>query len=148
MPFKPGLLVLGALFAVSALAPLNAQTVYKCGSGRSVTYTEKPCSRRIVDTGEAPVRVRPNPREVDVHRLEHNRLLAQAMRPRPGESAEQFQTRRRRARLLEADRAECERLDTRMPVEQARMNSPDQEEVSSAEAALRESARRFSRLRC
>jgi hypothetical protein len=148
MPFKPCLLALSALFCLSVFAPVSAQTVYKCGPARSVTYTEKPCSNRIVNTGEAPIAVRPNPREVDVHRIEQNRLLARTLRPRPGESTEQFETRRRRTRLLETDRAECARLDTRMPVEQARMNSPDQEEVSSAQAALRESRRRFSRLRC
>ena len=46
------------------------------------------------------------------------------------------------------DRAECARLDTRMPVEKESMNNPDKEEVLKAEAALEKSKKRFSELRC
>jgi hypothetical protein len=148
MFFKSSLLALSALFWISALAPASAQTIYKCGSGRSVTYSEKPCSRRIVNADEAPVPVKPNPRQVDVRRIEQNRVLARAMRPRPGESAEQFKTRRHRARMLATDREECARLEKRMPVEQASMNNPDKDEVLKFEAALGESRKRFSELRC
>ena len=148
MPFKPNLLVLSALLCISASSPATAQTVYKCGSARSVTYTEKPCSRRIVNTDQAQAPVKPNPKEVDVRRIEENRAMAQAMHPRAGESAGQFETRRRRARLMPEDRAECARLDTRMPVVKESMNNPDKEEVLKAEAALEKSKKRFSELRC
>ena len=112
MPLKLYLLVLSAMFCISASVSASAQTVYKCGARRSPTYTEKPCSRRIVNTSEAPVPVKPNPGELDVRRIEQNQAAAQAMRPRAGESATQFETRRRRARMMAEDRAECERLDT------------------------------------
>lgn len=148
MPFKPNLWVLSALLCISVCAPASAQTVYKCGSGRSVTYTEKPCSMRIVNTEQAEVRVKPNPKEVDVRRIEQNRIMARAMRRRAGESAGQFATRRRRARLMPEDRAECTRLETRMPVEQASMINPDKEEVLKAETALGKSRKQFSALRC
>jgi hypothetical protein len=148
MPFKPNLLVLSALFCISALAPASAQLVYKCGARGSVTYSEKPCSRRIVNTEQAQVPARPNPKEVDVRRIEQNRVMARAMRPRAGESTGQFETRRRRARLMREDRAECARLDTRMPVEEESMNNPDPTEVLKAEAALGKSRKRFSALRC
>jgi hypothetical protein len=148
MPFNPNLLVLGALVCIGASLPASAQQVYKCGSRGSVLYTERPCSKRIVNTDQAGVPVKPNPKEVDVRRVEQNRVMARAMRPRAGESAEQFETRRPRARLMAEDRAECARLDTRMPVEKASMNNPDRTEVLSAEAALGESRKRFSELRC
>jgi len=148
MPFKPNLLVLSALLCISASSPATAQTVYKCGSARSVTYTEKPCSRRIVNTDQAQAPVKPNPKEVDVRRIEENRAMAQAMHPRAGESAEQFETRRRRAHLMAEDRDECERLDARMPVEEASMNNPDPDEVLNAKEALGKSRKRFSELRC
>jgi hypothetical protein len=148
MPLKVNLLVLSALFCISACAPASAQTVYKCGSGRSVTYSEKPCSKRIVNTDEAQVPVKRNPKEVDVRRIEQNRLMARAMRPTAGESAEQFEKRRRRARMLATDSAECARLEVRMPVEKASMNNPDKEEVLKVEAALGESRKRFGELRC
>lgn len=148
MPFKPNLLVLSALFCISAFAPASAQLVYKCGSRGSVTYTEKPCSRRIVNTEQAEVPVKPNPKDVDVRRIEENRAMARAMHRRAGESAEQFETRRRRARLMPEDRDECARLDTRMPVEEESMNNPDKEEVLKAEEALAKSRKRFGELRC
>jgi hypothetical protein len=148
MPFKANLLVLGALLCISVSAPASAQTVYKCGSGRSVTYSEKPCSKRVLDTDQAPIPVKPNPKETDVRRIEQNRILARAMRPRPGESADEFKARRQRARLLATDREECARLDKRMPVEQASMINPDPREVLKAETALGESRKRFSELRC
>ena len=148
MPFKANLWVLSALICVGASGPVSAQTIYKCGSGRSVTYSEKPCSRRIVSTDQARIPVRPNPKEVDVRRMEANRAIARTMRPKPGESAEEFKTRRHRARMLETDRAECARLDKRIPVEQARMNTPEKLEYLKAEAALGESRTRFSELKC
>ncbi len=96
-------------------SPASAQQVYKCWSKGSVVYSERPCSNRVVSTDQAPVPVKPNPKEVDLRRLEQNRVMARSLRPREGETAEQFETRRRRARLLAADRDECARIDTRMP---------------------------------
>lgn len=148
MPFKPNLLVLIALACAGAVPPSAAQTVYKCGSGSAVRYADRPCPGRIVNTADAPVPTKPSPRQVDVRRLKENRILAQSLRRRPGESAQQFEVRRRRAAMLASDRAECARLDTRMPVEEARMDNPDPQEISSAAAALEQSRRRFRELRC
>lgn len=148
MPFKPKLLVLIALAFAGAAPPSSAQTVYKCGSGSAVKYSDRPCAGRIVNTADAPVPARRGSRHVDTRRLKENRILAQSLRRRPGESAQQFDLRRRRAAMLAPDRAECARLDTRMPVEEARMDNPDPQEVSSAAAALEQSRRRFRELRC
>lgn len=143
---KPSFLILSALLCMAS--PAGAQQVYKCWSRGSVVYSQLPCSKRIVSTEQAPVPVKPNPKQVDVRRMEQNRVLARSMRPRADETAEQFQKRRRRARLLATDRDECARLDTRMPVEQAQMNNPDSAEVTKAEAALAQSRKRFRELRC
>jgi hypothetical protein len=145
MAMRTNVLVLGALCCIAAAVPAGAQTVYKCGSGGSVRYTELACSGRVVNTEEAPV---PNPRAADARRIEQNRAAARAMRPVPGESAGQFDTRRRRARLLATDRDECARLDVRMPVEEASMKNPDPAEVLKVQAALEQSRKRFSDLRC
>ena len=139
---------LTGLLGLVANAPATAQSVHRCVSRGSVTYSEKPCSGRIISTEQADVPVKPNPRKVDVHRLEEGRVAARAMRRQPDESAEQFAVRQRRARLLPTDRAECARLDTRMPVEQASMNNPDAGEVARAEVALKQSKKRFGELRC
>ena len=149
MPFKPNPLVLSALFFISTAAPASAQTtVYKCERGRSVTYSEKACGGRIINTDDAPISAKRNPKEVDVRRVEENQAMAQAMTPKAGESAGQFETRRRRGRLMPTDRAECERLDKRMPVEEASMNNPNAEEVAKAETALGKSRKRLGELRC
>jgi hypothetical protein len=148
MPFKPNPWALGALLCIGACLPASAQTVYKCGSRNSVTYSERPCSRWIVNTDPAGVPVKPNPKEVDLQRLEQNRVMARSLRPREGETAEQFETRRRRARLLASDRDECARIDTRIPVEEASMNHSDEAEVKKAEDALAASKKRFGELGC
>lgn len=143
---KPSLFVLSALLCIAS--PTGAQQVYKCWSRGSVVYTQTPCSKRAVGTDQAPVPVKPNPKGVDLRRLEQNRVMARSLRQRPGESAEQFQTRRRRARLLETDRDECARIDTRIPVEAASLTNPDKEEVLKAEAALAVSRKRQRELGC
>jgi hypothetical protein len=145
---KPNLLMLSALLCVGAWSPASAQQVYKCWSKSSVVYSERPCSSRVVSTEQAPVPAKPNPNEVDLKRLEQNRIMARSLRQREGETAEQFETRRRRARLLAADRDECARIDTRMPVEEASMNNPDKAEVQKAETALAASKKRFTELGC
>lgn len=144
---KPNLLMLGTFFCIG-LSPASAQQVYKCWSGGSVAYTQVPCSKRPINTDQAPVPVKPNPKGADLQRLEQNRVMARSLRQRPGESAEQFQTRRRRARLLETDRDECARIDTRIPVEEASLTNPDKEEVLKAEAALAVSRKRQLELGC
>lgn len=129
-----------------AAASASAQgVVYKCGPR---SYSQHPCSKRIVNTDDAPVHRKSNPKEVDLRRIEQNRALARSTRRLPGETAEEFQVRRHRARLLQTDRDECERLDSRIPLEQARMKSPDPQEVLNAGGALSTSKKRFAQLRC
>jgi hypothetical protein len=148
MSIKPGLWVLGALICLSASLPASAQAIYKCGSRKSPTYTERACSGRIYHAGSAALQVQRDEKQVDAHRAERNRVMARSLRPRTGESPEQFETRRRRARLMAEDRDECDRLDVRMPVEQASMINPDPAQVQKAETALGESRKRFSQLHC
>lgn len=128
-----------------AVAPLGAQTVYKCGPR---SYSQAPCSKRIVNTAEAPVPGKASRSEADLRRLEANRAVARSLRRLPGESKEAFRTRQRRTRLLETDREECARLDKRIPVETSRLQNPSPDEVREAELALAQSRKRFRQLRC
>lgn len=111
---------------------VQAQAVYKCNGH---TYSEQPCSARVVRTDEAPVAPNAKPRDVVVRRL-------------PGETSAEFSTRKRRAHLSETDRDECARLDKRMPVDEQRAKSLREEEVDDAQAALGESRKRFKQLHC
>lgn len=139
---------LGVLFWISASSPAGAQQVYKCPSRGAVTYSQLPCPGRIISTEQAPVPAKPNPKNLDLHKLEENRAMARALRRKPEESTGQFETRRRRTAMLAHDRAECARIDTRMPVEAASLTNPDPTEVTKAEVALRNSKKRFGELRC
>jgi hypothetical protein len=142
---KPIIWIAGTVLCIAA-APARAQMpVYKCGPR---SYSQHPCSTRTVNTDDAPVPRKPNPREIDVHRIEQNRALARSTRRLPGETSADFQVRRHRAALLQTDREECERLDSRIPLEEARMKSPDRDEVQSAGGALSSSRKRFRELRC
>lgn len=123
---------LGWIGLVLLCGGAQAQAVYRCNGH---TYSEQPCSTRVVRTYDAPVPASPRPRDVVVHRL-------------PGESADEFSTRKRRAALSESDRDECARLDKRIPVEQERLKTLREEEVDDAQAALGESRKRFKQLRC
>lgn len=137
-------IVTAALCAAATLS--SAQTpVYKCGPR---SYSQHPCSSRVVNTADAPVPRKANTRDVDVRRLEQNRAMARSSRRLPGETAAEFQVRRHRAGLLQTDREECERLDSRIPLEQARMKSPDALEVRNAGDSLDASKKRFAKLRC
>jgi hypothetical protein len=149
MRAKPNVVgVYCALIWLAAAMPAAGQTVYKCPSRGAVLYSEKPCSGRIISTEQAPVGVKPNSKDVDLHRLEQARIEARALRRKPDESAEQFALRKRRTAMLSQDRSECERLDTRMPVEQESMKNPDPTEVHNAQLALHRSQNRFRDLHC
>jgi len=142
MSIDPRRVILSLAIGVAAASSVHAQPVFRCG-GASRMYSDRPCSKRVVDTADARIPVNPVARWMD-----QNQALARAMHPRPGESADEFALRRRRAGLLAADRAECARLDKHIPVEQARTNLPDAAEVSAGQAALKDARKRFKQLRC
>ena len=112
----------------------QAQAVYKCNSR---SYSEQPCSNRIVRTYDAPVDAPARkPREVVAHRL-------------PGESDQELAVRKRRVNLASSDRDECARLDKKIPFEQQRIrNAVQQEEIDEAQQSLAEGKQRFKQLRC
>jgi hypothetical protein len=145
MSVHPVLWVLSAVICAGTALPASAQPVYKCGPR---LYSYQPCSKRVVKTDAAEVVARPNPDEIDARKVEEGRVLAASLRRKPGETAAEFESRRRRARMMQPDREECARLDKRMPVEAESMKNPDPAEVSKAEAALANSKKRFSQLRC
>jgi hypothetical protein len=50
--------------------------------------------------------------------------------------------------MMQEDRDECARLDTRIPFERERMKNPDPEEVDKAQVGLSDSQKRYRQLRC
>lgn len=137
--------IAGTMLCIAAASASAQMPVYKCGPR---SYSQYPCSKRVVNTDDAPVHRKANPKEVDVHRIQQNRALARSTRRLPGETPAEFEVRRHRAGLLQTDRDECQRLDSRIPLEEARMKSTERVEVLSAESALNASRKRFRELRC
>jgi hypothetical protein len=115
------------------LGAAHAQAVYKCSSS---SYSEQPCSNRIVRTYDAPVPTPPKPHDVVAQRL-------------PGETPEELALRKHRAHLSESDRDECARLDKRIPFERERLKkNPGEPDVDNAQSSLSEGRKRFKQLRC
>lgn len=125
---------LAALALAATSASAQEQPVYKC-SGSS--YSQAPCSSRIVRTYEAPVDLpQSRPRDIVAHRL-------------PGETDEELALRKRRSHLSESDREECARLDKKIPFDQERLKAgSSQEDMEQAQDSLAQSRKRFSKLHC
>ena len=123
-----GLMCVGAALSCG----VHAQTVYKCSSR---SYSEQPCSSRIVRTYDAPVPTPPKPNDVVAQRL-------------PGETPGELALRKHRAHLSQSDRDECARLDKRVPVEEARLKKAEEQEVDDAQAALADIKKRAAKLHC
>jgi hypothetical protein len=124
--------MMAALVLMAAAGAVGAQTVYKCRDGM---YSDQNCTSRVVRTYDAPVTVPAKPREGVSRQL-------------PGETVAEFNVRKRRAHLKETDRDECARLDKRIPFEQERTKTNNEDEVDEAQAALDISRRRFRKLGC
>ena len=125
---------LATMAVLLACSGAQAQAVYKC-SARS--YSEQPCSSRVVRTYEAPVDgPQRKPREMVAHRL-------------PGETAGELALRKRRVNLAATDRDECSRLDKKIPFEQERIRKAvRQDEIDEAQESLAAGRKRFRELRC
>lgn len=89
--------------------------VYRCESAGKVSYSNEPCfGAKIVDTTPTQGLDRTSGtsrKGVDVRRDETNKQLADAMKPLFNETPEERKRRHNRAKLPEAERAECSALD-------------------------------------
>jgi len=112
-----------AAVSIGALSPdAQAQAAYKCDWH---SYSEQPCSTRIVRTYDAAADApRSKTAEVVAHRL-------------PGETSQELALRRHRIALSGSDRDECARLDKKIPVEQERTRAgASQFEIDEAQDTL------------
>lgn len=144
-------------FAMVSLLALTvftcvAQTVYKCESKGAVTYSHEPClGAQVVDTTPTQGLDKSSGtsrKGADVRQSELNKAFADAVRPMIGETAEQWEKRRRRLKLTPGARSECERLDGHLPaLETARYNA-DKAAAAQADANLFESRKRYRELHC
>lgn len=143
MSFRTIRIILAALACLAASTQGSAQPIYKCGSAAAPSYSDRPCSHRVVNVDEAPVTPGRTPEWTD-----QNRALVRSMHRLRGESEQQFAVRRRRARLLAADRAECARLDKRIDLEATRTKSVDAQEAAQGVAGLQDARKEFAHVGC
>lgn len=132
---KKVLLFAAAIASGLLWGKVQAQAVYKCGGE---TYSQQPCSARIVRSYPSPAGVRRERKEGEVvaHRL-------------PGETSAQMAVRRHRIHLSDADRDECARLDKKIPFEFERIvRSTQPAEADAARAELGQAKKRFGQLHC
>jgi hypothetical protein len=143
-----------ALVGLLALAPicLGAQPVYKCQSKGSVVYSHEPCiDAQVVDTTPTQGLDKSSGKSLkgaDVRRSEHNKAMAEALRPIFGESTAEYEKRHRRLKLSPGDRLECSSLDGRMAGQEADVRNAGKGAATGPEAALFESRKRYRELRC
>jgi hypothetical protein len=135
-----------------AALPLGAQTVYKCESKGSIVYSHEPClGAQVVDTTPTQGLDKwsgQSRKGADVLKSEHNKAMADGLRPLLGETPEQRERRHRRFKLPPEDKLECANLDTRLPTQETEVRNADKSVVGRAEAALFESRKRYRELRC
>ena len=132
---KKVLLFAAAITAGMLWGKVQAQPVYKC-NGR--TYSEQPCSARVVRSYAVPPGQQRERKEGEVvaHRL-------------PGETSAEMAVRKRRVHLADGDRDECARLDKKIPFEFERIvHSTQPAEADAARAELGQAKKRFSQLHC
>ena len=113
---------------------------YKCVTGGKVTYTDEPCiGAKVVDTtptqGLDKISGR-SKKGADVMKTEHNKIMADALRPLFGQTAEERAKSVKRVYLSPQDKLECHMLDGQILDERTQ------------EVALYQARKRFKDLKC
>ena len=132
--------------------PPPSRTVYKCEDGKRTYYTDSPClGAKKVDVEPTRGLNKSSGKELtgqDVQREKNNELAANALRPILSETPEQRATRHRRFKLEPQAKAECARLDTRIPRLVDQEKSATREQLPAVQRELLSMRIRFHDLRC
>ncbi|HYD76501.1 DUF4124 domain-containing protein [Ramlibacter sp.] len=144
------LVFVGGLLFSSATC--GAQAVYKCVSKGSVVYSHEPClGATVVDT--TPTQgldkwTGKTRKGADVARTEHNKAMADALRPLFNETPEQRERRLRRAKLAPADRLECGKLDADIEAGASKPGFAQGAAATPTEQRLFEQRKKYRELGC
>lgn len=135
-----------------AASAAGAQNVYKCQSGRSVSYSHEPCvGAQVVDTTPTQGMDHYSGRKrtgADVQKTEYRKLVAEALKPLTGMDAQQFEKTTARQKLAPGSRLQCDLLDARLPRDEAQVAQARKGAMAKAEVALFESRKRYRELGC
>ena len=109
------LVISTAAIAQAGTLPAPSRTVYKCEAKGKVVYSDSPClGADVIDVTPTRGLNKSSGREQvgpDVRHERHRELMAEALRPLTGKSAEEMQVLGQRQKLAPALRAECVELD-------------------------------------
>lgn len=137
---KNNLLMAVIAISVTAHAQSGGAMTYKCVTGKKVTYTDEPCvGAKVVDTTptQGLDRISGTSRKgADVIKTEHNKMMADALRPLLGQTPEERAKAIKRVSLSPQDKLECYVLD-------GQILDPRMQEV-----ALYQARKRFKDLKC
>ncbi|MFT3720106.1 hypothetical protein [Pseudorhodoferax sp.] len=152
---RPALLAILAMTCQVALGqrlPAPSREVYRCELDGKVSYSDAPClgARRVnVEPTRGLNKSSGTERTgADVRQERNDEMVADALRPVFGESAEQRALRLRRAKLDPHARAACTKLDASIPLLEREQGQVSKVDRSRVEERLLAERQQFQRLGC
>lgn len=146
------LLISATAIAQTGTLPAPSRTVYKCEAKGRVVYSDSPCvGAEVIDVTPTRGLNKSSGRErvgADVQRERHRELMAEALRPLTGKSAEEMQVLGQRQKLAPALRAECVELDGAIARGEASEQSATGGGKRAVQRDLFESRRRHREIGC
>lgn len=126
--------------------------VYRCETAGKVSYSDAPCvGAKEIDatpTQGMDKMTGTSRKGADVRRDEHNAVMADALKPLTGMSADQYRVYKHRFKLSPGDKAECARLDTHLPELKQRAATALSSEKARADVELYKARKQFNDLNC
>lgn len=126
--------------------------VYRCETAGKVSYSDEPCvGAKEIDatpTQGMDKMTGASRKGADVRRDEHNAVMADALKPLTGMSADQYRVYKHRFKLSPKDKAECARLDTNLPELKQRAATALSSEKTRADVELYKARKQLNDLNC
>ena len=126
--------------------------VYRCETAGKVSYSDEPCvGAKEIDatpTQGMDKMTGASRKGADVRRDEHNAVMADALKPLTGMSADQYRVYKHRFKLSPKDKAECARLDTNLPELKQRASTALSSEKARADVELYKARKQLNDLNC
>lgn len=126
--------------------------VYRCEAAGKVSYSDAPCvgAREIDATPTQGIdkMTGASRKGADVRRDEHNAVMANALKPLTGMSADQYRAHKHRFKFSPGDKEECARLDTQLPELKQRAATALSSEKANADVVLYKARKQFNDLNC
>lgn len=148
--FQWSFVLLGLLcFGLHAYAQ---KPVYRCETAGKVSYSDEPCvGAREIDatpTQGMDKMTGTSRKGSDVWRHEHDGVMAEALKPLTGMTADQYRVHKHRFKLSPQDKAGCARLDASLPELKQRAVTALSGEKAMAEVELYKARKQFNDLNC